>query len=150
MALLDRYRRKGGFETLLKLIESSTPSKKESLLKLIHEEDESWAKMIEMKCLTMDKIFSWDVAYIKDIIFNMEPRVLGISLIGQDTSVHDKVASCLTEIKWIEVADYLGDTHSDGEIHAAQNQVIQTTRTLEEEGYIRFQDIDPSLVLLAA
>lgn len=151
MGLLQRYRRKGGFETLLKLIESSKPNKKASLLKLIEEEDAGWAEMIRMKSLDMDKIFSWDAVYIKDIVFNMEPRVLGISLIGQSKETHEKVASVMTEIKWVEVSDYLGDDHhSEGEIHAAQNQIIQTTRDLVDQGYIRFEDIDPKLVLLSA
>lgn len=150
MALLQRYRRKGGFEQLLKLIEGSTPKKKEQLLKLIEEEDAGWAEMLKVKSLDIDKIFSWEPVYLKDIIHNMKPRILGISLIGQDQSVLDKVASVLTEIKWAEVSDYLGDNYSEGEIHAAQNQLIQTTRSLEEQGYIRFQDIDPALVLMAS
>lgn len=150
MALLQRYRRKGGFEQLLKLIESSNPAKKASLLKLVEEEDAGWAEMIKMKSLDMDKIFSWDALFIKDIVYNINPRILGISLIGQDKSVHEKVASVMTEIKWVEVADYLGDDYSDGERHAAQIQVIQTTRSLVEQGYIRFEDIDPKLVLLSA
>lgn len=150
MSLLNRYRRKGGFENLLKLVESSTPSKQEQLLKLIEEEDSSWAEMIRVKSLSMDKIFSWEPQYLKDIIYRVKPRILGISLIGQSKEIHEKVAACMPEIKWVEVSDYLGDKFGPGEIHAAQNQVIATTRELVEDGYIRFEDVDPKLVLMSA
>jgi flagellar motor switch protein FliG len=150
MSLLNRYRRKGGFENLLKLVESSTPAKQEQLLKLIEAEDSSWAELIRVKSLSMDKIFSWEPQYLKDIVYRVKPRILGISLIGQSKEVHEKVAACMPEIKWVEVSDYLGDNFGPGEIHAAQNQVIATTRELVEDGYIRFEDVDPKLVLMSA
>lgn len=150
MGLLNRYRRKGGFEQLLKLIETSTPEKRKQLLGLIEQEDQGWAKLLEMKSLSVEKIFSWNPAVLKDVVHSLNPRVLGISLKNQPPEILQNVESVVTKIKWDEICDYRKDNFSAGEIHAAQSQIIQTTRELNEQGYIRFEDVDPALVLLAA
>ncbi|MEE6250400.1 MAG: FliG C-terminal domain-containing protein [Bdellovibrionota bacterium] len=150
MALLNRYRRKGGFEQLLKLIETSNPAKRDQLLNLIEQEDQGWAELLKMKALSIEKIFSWQEVYLKDIVHNLNPRVLGIALKGKPEAVQAKVEAVVPKIKWDEISDYTKQNFSAGEIFAAETQIVQSTREMNENGYIRFEDVDPRLALKAA
>ncbi len=57
--MLDRYRKKGGFKQLLKLVEGCAPAKQAQLLDIINKEDSNWAGLLKKKMLSIEIIFSW-------------------------------------------------------------------------------------------
>ena len=99
---------------------------------------------------SIEKIFSWQDVYLKDIVHNLNPRVLGIALKGKPEAVQAKVEAVVPKIKWDEISDYTKQNFSAGEIFAAETQIVQSTREMNENGYIRFEDVDPRLALKAA
>jgi flagellar motor switch protein FliG len=60
MSMLARFRKPGGVQQLVALLESCLSKKKEALLTTIMAEDAQFGTMVKNKILTPEKIFSWD------------------------------------------------------------------------------------------
>ncbi|MFK8137653.1 MAG: FliG C-terminal domain-containing protein [Bdellovibrionales bacterium] len=151
MSMLDRFRKKGGFEQLQLLLETSVPSKRDQLLELIEKEDSGWAVMLRTRLLTIDAIFSWDVETLKLIVPHINDRILAYSIIDATEEEKHRISQTMTQLKWDEVNIHWAKTRpGQTEIYAAQIQIVSLVRKLDSEGYIRFIDIDPKWELISS
>jgi flagellar motor switch protein FliG len=153
MSTLGRFRKPGGFQQLLILIETCDPSKQKNLLHLIGTEDPGWAHLVKMKALTFERIMSWPVEVLMEITPPLPDPILAnaykmAQLIStpEKPELHEKWLKCIPSIKAKEVqelASYTPLTPADQA--ASVVKLLQTIRELEAKGHIRFSNFDPTL-----
>lgn len=148
MGLLARYRKNGGFEQLVYLIETADLEKRKKLIQVIRNEDPGWAALVQSKILTMDKILTWDPLIIAEIITPIPLAILAVALHGLPPGSLEKFTHTMPHMK----ARELERIHSEAkpnpsEIWAACMRILLKTRELHKEGLLQLQKIDPTLDL---
>lgn len=144
--MLARYKKQGGFEQLLNLVETSNPKKQETFLKLIEQESRPTVDMIKEKMLSCDKIFSWEQSFLIEITTQVPMKVLAICLHGRPLEIVNKAIATFTHMQKQEMHAMLNDKKpTPGEIEAANMKLIQTVRGLNKAKVIRLEKIDPKL-----
>lgn len=144
--MLARYKKPGGFEQLLQLIETCSPKKQESFLKLIQAESKNMSDLIVEKMLTVDKILNWDQQYVIEITTQVPIKVLAFCLYGKSAPVVQKATATFTHMQKQEITTMMTEKKPTvGELEAAYNKLIQTVRQLHSQKRIRLEKIDPKL-----
>ena len=144
--MLARYKKQGGFEQLLNLIETSNPKKQETFLKLIGEESKPTVDLIREKMLSPDKIFSWEQSFLIEITTQIPVKVLAICLYGRSPEIVTKAIATFTHMQKQEIQAMMNDKKpTPGEVDAANMKLIQTVRGLNKAKVIRLEKIDPKL-----
>src|ERR1700728_2960594 len=82
MSMLARFRKPGGVQQLVTLLESCLSKKKETLLNTIMTEDPQFGAMVKSKILTMEKVFSWDPLTVCEATTKLGERTLAAALKG--------------------------------------------------------------------
>lgn len=148
MSMLMRYKKQGGFQQLLILFETSSPEARAELLKTIQNEDPGWAALLKTKMLTLEKVFSWNAAFLVGVLNGVEAETLAAVLATQGTLNIAKVLSVLSPLREKEVSTLLKERHfTVAESEAARVKLLVHIRDLDREGRIRIGDADPSLDL---
>ncbi|MBC7458150.1 MAG: hypothetical protein H7235_07725, partial [Bdellovibrionaceae bacterium] len=80
MAMVDRYRKSGGFNELLKVLETCNVKKREQIMGIIHSETPDWAVAIEQKTIDFSKIISWEPNVLLDIVSSIPSLQMAIAL----------------------------------------------------------------------
>lgn len=146
MSMLARYRKQGGFQQLLLLLETCTAAKRDQLMKLVQTEDPSWAKLISTKMVTLEKIYSWDAQYIAEVTTQLAPRTLAILLHGLPKEFFDKSITAMTPLKRREIESLFEEQKpTSGEVEAARIKLLTKVRELEDSGRLNLAQIDPAL-----
>ncbi len=146
MSMLARYKKQGGFQQLLTLIETSAPSKRDQLLKVIQSEDPGWAAILKTKMITMEKLFAWDPLALAEVTNEMVPRTLAVALHGLPPESLAKATHAMGHMKKREVEQLFSEMKPTGaEIEAARIKVVSKIRELEKENKLNLMRIDPSL-----
>lgn len=152
MSMLNRFRKPGGFQQLLSLIETCEPNKQKDLLHLVGSEDPGWAHLVKSKSLTFDRILSWPVEVLMEVTPHLPDKILAIAyLMAEQQSshghlLHEKWLKSLPSMKAREVHSLsVGLAVTPAEQAASSIKIIQTVRDLEAKGQIRFSQFDPSL-----
>jgi len=155
MSTLGRFRKPGGFQQLLTLIETCDPSKQKNLLHLIGIEDPGWAHLVKCKALTFERIMTWPVEILMEITPPLPDKILAtcykMSELISTPSCPDLQAKWLKSIPSIkakeiqELARFQTLTNADQA--ASIVKLLQTVRELEAKGTIRFSNFDPALEL---
>ena len=148
MSILARYKKPGGFIQLLKLIETSQPVKQQKLLEAVEKEDPDWADLIRRKKLTVDMVLDWDKETQTKIYEYMNPR--HCATFFKNNGGEDRVLEFREFFrleKYNELFDLVEhiESLSPAEIFAAENNLLETIRFLEEEKKLILRFIDPSL-----
>ncbi|MFN7262945.1 MAG: FliG C-terminal domain-containing protein [Pseudobdellovibrionaceae bacterium] len=148
MSMLSRFRKPGGFQQLLALIESCEADKQKSLLHLVAQEDPGWAFLVKSKVLTADKIFSWDSSHLMEILPQLPQRVLVAFYCFSDEQKQKLILRSLDSNLARKVQEEaLENPAEPGELRSARIKLIQAVRSLEAEGKLRLSLIDPARVL---
>ena len=146
MSMLSRYRKPGGFQQLLLLLESCTAPKRAQLMKLIESEDAAWAKLISTKIVTLDKFFSWDATHVAEVTTQLVPRTLAILLHGLPSECLEKAVTSMPPIKRREIESLFSEqSPSPGEVEAARIKLLSKVRELEDSGRLNLAQIDPAV-----
>jgi flagellar motor switch protein FliG len=146
--MLSRFRKPGGFQQLMTLIESCDSDKQKSLLHLVAQEDPGWAYLVKLKVLSAEKILSWDASHLMEIFPQLPLRVLVAFYCFADESKQKIILSSLdSSLARKMQEEALERPAESGELHSASIKLIQTVRTLEAEGKLRLSLIDATLVL---
>ncbi len=152
MSILGRFRKPGGFQQLLTLIETCDPTKQKNLLHLVGTEDPGWAHLVKIKTLTFSRILSWPIETLMEITPHLPDPVLATAyqmaeqLALQGPPLHEKWLKSLPSIKAREIRSLVQTAAFN--IHeqvATGIKVIQVVRSLEARGKIRFSNFDPTL-----
>ncbi len=153
MSTLGRFRKPGGFQQLLTLIETCDPSKQKNLLLLIGNEDPGWAHLVKVKALSFERVLSWPIEVLMEVTPPLPDNVLAASykmaeLLSTPAhpQLHEKWLKSIPSIKAREVQD-LANLHtlSAADQTACVIKLLQTVRELEAKGVIKFSNFDPTL-----
>ncbi len=80
MAMVDRYRKSGGFNELLKVLETCNAKKREQIMAIIQSETPEWAAAIDQKTITFAQIISWESNVFLDIVSSIPSLQMAIAL----------------------------------------------------------------------
>lgn len=150
-ALLQRFRKPGGFTQLLALIETCDPLKQKSLLHLVGNEDPGWAYLVKLKMITVERVLSWPVETLMEITTHLPDRVLAAAWniaipFPQGSYLQEKWMKSLPAMKAREIKSIVDSTaFTPSELQAAAIRIVQTVRELEEKDLLRFSQFDPAL-----
>lgn len=147
MAMVDRYRKAGGFVQLLQVIETCGPKKREQFMGIISQESPHWAEAINQKSLNYEKILSWPPEFLLEVVTvnmlsfatalkGLQPAQLATFLSKFAHQDKGKIEKAMVEL-----------TPGVPEISASQMKVITDTRNLMISGALKAEKIDPNLVI---
>ena len=148
MSMLNRFRKQGGFQQLLALIETCDPDKQKNLLHLVGTEDPGWAHLVKVKALNLDRILSWPQEIILEIAPHVPDKILATLCVKLNMETQSKLLVAVPNLKGRELRELSTALKpTAAEYHAAVVMLIKTVRDLETRGKIRFVTFDPSLVV---
>ncbi|MGZ3691918.1 MAG: FliG C-terminal domain-containing protein [Pseudobdellovibrio sp.] len=148
MAMVDRYKKAGGFVQLIQVIETCNQKKREQFMNIITEENPMWAEALNQKCITFDKILSWKAEIILDILASVNVLSFSTALKSLPAEAVDPFLQKLAhqDRKKIETA-MVESKANPGEIASSVLKVISETRALLIQGTLKADKIDPQLVI---
>lgn len=148
MAMLDRYRKPGGFLQLLNLIETSGPTKQAKFLEIVKEEDPRWADMMGEKLLSMQKICGWNNEALMEVVANLQILSLAVMLHGLDEANRDRFTTAMSNSQRRNVMEQFNASQpSPAEINSTFSRVITDVRKMITDGRLRMEKVDPKLVV---
>jgi len=145
MSMLARFRKPGGVQQLVTLLESCLTKKREALLNTIMAEDKEFAAMVKGKILTAERIFKWDPLIVSEATTRLSERTLAIVFKGLPPECTSIGMHTMRDLKKREVMNFLEILKpTQVEIESAHIKLVETVRVLEREGSIKFdQNEDP-------
>lgn len=148
MAMVDRYKKSGGFIQLIQVIETCNQKKREQFMTIITDESPEWADGLNQKCITFEKIISWKPEVILDIMASVNLLAFSTSLKSLSPESLDLFLQKLShqDRKKIEIS--MQDINpSPNEITSSVLKVISETRNLLVQGTLKADKIDVNLVI---
>ncbi len=148
MAMVDRYRKAGGFVQLIQVIETCNLKKREQFMKIISEENPDWADALTQKSITFEKIVSWKIEVILDVIAAVNMLSFTAALKGLKEDLLEEFLQKLSnqDKKKFEVA--LKESNpTPVEISASIVKIISETRNMLIQGALKADRVDPTLVI---
>ncbi len=148
MGMLDRYKKKGGFNQLLQLLETSPSAKREQFLSLIGGESPVWEETLRQKVLTINRVYGWDPQYLVEIFTRVQPLTLAIALHGHEESMVDNLLSCLPPISKRKITDLMVESNpSAAEKGTCVSKMLTEVRGFISQGILRLDKVDPDLLI---
>ncbi len=148
MAMLERYRKPGGFVQLLSLIETCSATKQEKLLETVATEDRVWAQTIRSKMLNINRVFSWTDEALMEVLGGLQDLTVAVTIQSAQEPLKSRISMCIPQIRRRKIEDLFGsNAPSPGEIMAMHMKIVETVRRMGSEGTLRFEKIDPDLVI---
>lgn len=153
MSTLSRFRKPGGFQQLLVLIETCDPEKQKNLMHLIGSEDPGWAHLVKIKALTFERIMTWPVEIMMEITPHLQDHT--IAMIYRMAEATGKTKKIDFHKKWLksipsikarqieEMANSVRFTKQDQTTSVIK--LLQIVRELEAKGSLNFSLFDPTL-----
>lgn len=146
--MLDRYKKKGGFIQLLTLIETSGKQKQEQFLGLIAQESPVWEETIKKKTLSIDKILSWDVAYVTEILSRSQPLTVACAMRGMSPERIDKILGCLSQTEKRKIQNMISETNpTPAEVATCVMKIISEVREMMKSGFLKMDKVDPEMLI---
>jgi hypothetical protein len=143
MAMLDRYKKTGGFVQLLALLESCGAQKQLKFLEIIRIEDPRWADALEAKMISLERFLTWSDSAIAEVTGAM----LEINIAAILTSVpehRERLLATLHHTKKSRVKDLVTSTNpTPAEIATSVSKLYETIRRLTNENVLRLDKVDP-------
>ncbi len=146
MAMVDRYRKSGGLNELLKVLETCNSKKREQIMTIIRSETPEWAVAIEQKTIDFTMILTWDSNVLLDIVANIPSLQMAIafkSLSPGDYQILLKKLSHQEQRKLETVASEINPNVAD--IASGVLKVIGEVRELISKQVVKLEKIDLNL-----
>lgn len=149
MGMLDRYRKPGGFAQLLNLLETSPGAKQEKFLALIFEESPAWAEEVKKRMLSFENILTWSTQDLMEFIPRMPDKIVCAAIWGLPD---DQIANLMKSVS-PQQRRYIQDTKANNaaptsaEIATCKNKFVIEARTAGSNGALKFEKINPDLVI---
>lgn len=148
MAMLDRYKKKGGFSQLLQLIETSPRSKQDQFLKLIADESPAWESAVRQRILTIEKIFSWGPEALSEILSRLHPLQLAVALHGMPPDTQEQILNVLPPISRRKISDLVSEANpTAGEQVTCYYKIVTDVRGFMAQGLVKVEKVDPRLLV---
>ncbi len=146
MAMVDRYKKSGGFVQLLQVIETLGPKKQEQFMNIIREETPNWSAAIQNKMLTFDRITSWNSEALLEIIANVNTLAFVTALKSMTPEKYNLFCEKLSSQERRKIEQQFNDISPDlNQISSCVMKVVSETRTLFINGTLKFDKIDIAL-----
>lgn len=148
MAMVDRYKKSGGFIQLLQVIETCTPKKREQFMSIITNETPRWAEAINEKMLTYEKILDWK----PEALMEITAQVNGLALVTSLKSLNEaQLKSFMDKLSHQEKRKFeqqLVEIKPDAnQIASCVMKVVAETRNLFISGTLKYDKVDPKLAI---
>jgi prefoldin subunit 5 len=148
MAMLDRYKKTGGFNQLLTLLETCGTQKQTKFLEIIRAEDPRWADALVAKMIDLKRFLTWSDAAIAEVTGAMLDLNVGAVISSLPEDQQTRLLGTLPHIKRRKVQDQLdGSKPSPGEVATSINKLFETIRKLSQDGILRLDKVDPVLFI---
>lgn len=146
--MLDRYKKTGGFNQLLTLLETCGPQKQAKFLEIIKQEDPRWAAALSAKMITLERCLQWSDSAIGEVFGAMLEINTAIILLGLAPDVQTRILGTITHVKRRKIVELLETQKpSAGEVAVSHNRFHETLRKLMQDGILRLDKIDPELAV---
>lgn len=146
MGMLDRYKKKGGFVQLLNLLETSSKTKQDQFLNLIHQENPHWEEALKKRILNIEKVMSWDKETLSEIITRVQPLTLTVALRYFSEERRDTILNVLSQSEKRKIQNLVSETNPNpAEIATCISKIIAEVRALIQQGIIKLDKVDPEI-----
>ncbi len=146
MAMLDRYKKTGGFNQLLTLLETCGAQKRTKFLEIIRAEDPRWADALESKSIDLNRFLSWGDSAVAEVTGAMLDINVAMVIASLEAAQQARILATLAHIKRKKVEDLLASqTPSPAEVATSVNRLFETIRKLAQDGVLRIDKIDPNV-----
>lgn len=148
MAMVDRYKKSGGFVQLLKVIETCNLKKRQQLMDIISSETPLWADALNEKILTYEKIISWDSEVLMELLFRISSLPFATALKSLPEVEYQKFLAKLShqEKRKLEVV-YMEINPNPAEVSSSTFKVVSETRDLISTGVLNPEKFDKALII---
>jgi flagellar motor switch protein FliG len=148
MLNFNQFKVPGGLKALVRLVESSSPEKKEALLLKIAKEDPGWAHLILNKCLTLDRIFTWTDQSLEAVLSRLPlPYVAILCQIASEENLK-KIERCVARSLLLDLRQVRKDKQfSPTDRKSVPLKVIESVREMISSGVLDLEQVDPALVI---
>jgi flagellar motor switch protein FliG len=141
MSMLARYKKPGGLQQLISLLESCLSKKRELLLNTIMQEDKEFGTMVKAKLLSVEKVFQWDPLILCEATTQLSDRTLAVALKGLPPEAFGKATHTMRDLKKREVQNLLEVLKPTAvEIESAHIKLVEKIRELEKQGAIKLDE----------
>jgi hypothetical protein len=148
MSMIDRYRKNGGFQQLLLLIESCPQAKQEKLIIAIQQEDAIWGEAIRQKMIQYDRIFTWPADTLREIFGTLPDSNIAILYTNSPPQRRELIQSLFTKARLRKIEDIAAiQAPSSGEVVSIRLKLVETVRKMAIDHYLRFEHFDLDLVI---
>jgi flagellar motor switch protein FliG len=132
MSMIARFKKPGGFIQLINLIETCAEPKKTQLLKAVESENPGWAKLLNEKMLTIDRVFAWPPEAVAEITTRLPERIVAIAMHGIKEDLRAKATFSMSHMKLRAIEEVMtGYKPNPGEIQAAFLKIILKAREID-------------------
>ena len=148
MAMVDRYKKSGGFIQLLQVIETCGPKKRDQFIGIITEETPQWAEAIKNKMLSFDKIISWRPEAVLEIMAQVNPLAFVTALKSLSPDQYKAFCEKLSPQERRKVEQQFNEITPDpNQVSSCVMKVVSETRILFTTNKLKFDKIDPELAI---
>ncbi len=146
MSNITRYRRPGGLNQLVHLLETSEKAKRDELLDIVAKEDPGWAFFIVSKAMTIDRILSWPPNVLEVLFVRLPLPFVAILSQMSDPDTQKKIENSINRSLIRELIQIRNErVYSNEHRWNVGVKVIQSVRDLQSQGLIKFSTFDPGL-----
>lgn len=146
MAMVDRYKKSGGFVQLLQVIETCGPKKQEQFMNIIKDETPNWSEAISQRLLSFDKIISWQSETLLEITANVNTLAFVTALKSLSPEKYQEFCKKLSSNEQRKIDQQYKDISPDAnQISSCVMKVVSETRNLFVSGTLKFDKVDPLL-----
>jgi hypothetical protein len=148
MAMVDRYKKSGGFVQLLQVIETLGPKKQAQFMNIINEETPLWSAAIKSKMLTFDRIISWNSDALLEVIANVSSLAFVTALKSLSAEDYNLFCNKLSQVEKRKIELQYQDLNPDAsQISSCVMKVVSEARNLFVNGTLKFEKVDIDLVI---
>lgn len=148
MSSLQRYKKSGGFEQLMSLIETFGPQKKEKFLEMIELESAAWGQALRDRMLTIERIFTWPDETMIEVFKELPPKSLAFVLAGMKDEQKARVNKFLSHAEQRRLDDILTESKpKPEEIASTFVKVVEQARRMIRERILHVEKFDAKLLI---
>lgn len=143
MAMLDRYRKTGGFLQLVCLLETSPPAKQEKFLSLIREEDPAWEEELKLRLLSFSRVMAWKPEFLGEIWTRIPEKVVAVAIWNLSAAEREAFLTPFTASHKRKLEEQFSlSKPTDAEILSCQLKILQEIRQMSQGGILRLEKAD--------
>lgn len=148
MSSLLRYKKSGGFNQLLSLIETFGTDKKKKFIEMVESESSVWADALREKMLSVERILNWPDQVMIEVFKNMQPKNLVYALEGISPEQKARILTFFSSAEKRRMSDILTESApKPEEIAATLVKVVEQARKMLQERTLHADKFDAALVI---